>query len=103
MSDKEDRLRKMTQKSLRLFDKLKKVQEEEGDEISERHIELLEEMFTIIAQLVECPAHGLLEGTGVEVNVTRQNGKYSFTVSGLCCEEVRDAVDRKIVEFLDEV
>ena len=102
MPDKEDRLRKMTQKSLRLFDKLKKVQEEEGDEISDRHIELLEEMFTLVAQLVECPQHGLLEGTDVQVNVSRQNGKYNFSVSGLCCENVRDAVDRKIVEFLEE-
>ncbi len=102
MTDKEDRLRKMTQKSLRLFDRLQKVQEEKGDEISDRHIELLEEMFTLIAQLVECPEHGLLEGTDVHVNVSRQDGKYTFTVSGLCCEKVRDDVDRKIVEFLEE-
>lgn len=103
MSDKEDRLRKMTQKSLQLFDKLQKVQQEEGDEMTDRHIELVEEMFELIARLEECPDHGAPEAGTLEVNLSRKNGKFIFTVEGLCCDEMDDRVERRLREFVEQL
>jgi hypothetical protein len=93
----------MTQQSLQLFDRLKKVQEEEGDEISDRHIELLEEMFTLLARLVECPEHGMPGEEGLEVTVTRKEGKYQVEVTDLCCDKMDRPVEEKIVEFMEEL